>query len=134
MENRNAIIAAACHSAWYGYTVLALGEEGQPWETAPEWQKASIMDGVEFWDKWVADVQAKGTVSFDTARKELPPLSHQNWLKHKKADGWHYGTKKNVDAKIHPCMVPYSDLPASQKKKDHVVVEAYLAMIQVIGH
>ena len=47
-----------------------------------------------------------------------PADSHANWMAEKIADGWTYGEVKDADAKTHPCMVPYDQLPEFEKKKD----------------
>jgi hypothetical protein len=132
-SSRQEIIAAACHSAWYAYTVLALQEEGEPWPSAPQWQRESIMDAIEFWDDKMAEFDnqpAHGTSEqwFQDQIGMLAPLSHVNWMKHKEADGWIYGETKDPVAKTHHCMVPYSDLPADQQRKDAVVIQAYLSL------
>ena len=44
----------------------------------------------------------------------------------KVATGWKYGPVKNPDAKEHPCMVPYAELPPEQRRKDAL----YLAMVK----
>jgi len=129
---RKEILARACHSAWYVYTVLGLGEEGEPWDTAPEWQKASILDAVGFWDRQMVELVSDPYMYEEHllvwARKNLPLRSHRNWMNRKCADGWTYGETKDAKTKTHPCMVPYDDLPEADKIKDLVVVEAYLAL------
>lgn len=128
--DRNEILAAACHSAWYAYTVLALNEEGEPWETAPEWQKNSIRDAVRFWDEELAKADQSEPLANKAAR--LAPLSHENWMKYKAEEGWKYGPVKDPEKKEHPCMVPYNDLPEDQKIKDLVVLQAYLTLRTMI--
>lgn len=95
----------------------AFGDDSQvPWEEAPDWQRTSALDGV----KKTHD----GTVT-------SPQQSHENWLTMKRADGWVYGAVKDPEAKTHPCMVPYDDLPPEQRAKDHVfqaVVRTMLAL------
>jgi hypothetical protein len=39
-------------------------------------------------------------------------------LEDKKKDGWVYGEVKDAEAKTHPCIVPFEELPEFQKKKD----------------
>lgn len=133
-EQRAEVIARACHSAWYAYAVIGLGEEGEPWDSAPEWQKESIRDAIRFWDKECGEFLAsteppEGYTLSQWARVNLPMLSHENWMNHKKLTGWTYGEKKDVNDQTHPCMLPYEELPEAQRKKDRVVVETYLAMI-----
>lgn len=129
---RTAIIAAACHSAWYAYTVLALGEEGQPWERAPAWQKESIISAVKFWDKFALNLVGQDTSPEAHAllREKLPEASHENWVNYKVNLGWVHGPVKDPERKEHPCLAPYDTLPEEQRTKDQVVVEAYLALRQ----
>lgn len=133
-EQRTDALARACHSAWYAYTVLALGEDGEPWETAPDWQKASIREGIRFWDEKMetGEVFRDPSTSIDEAIHFLAPLSHENWMKHKTANGWVYGETKDPEKKTHPCMVAYGDLPEDQRKKDEVALHAYLAVRKAI--
>lgn len=75
------------------------------WNDAPEWQKQSAIDGVNY---HLQNPDAG------------PSGSHENWLKFKLADGWKYGSIKDPDLKEHPCIVPYNDLPYEQRVKDYV--------------
>jgi len=98
-------IAQLCHEANRAYC-LALGDNSKPsWEEAPGWQKQSAVQGVQYRLENL-------TVT--------PEEMHQNWSKHKEADGWVYGPEKNAEAKTHPCMVPYAELPVEQKAKDYI--------------
>jgi hypothetical protein len=127
MFDRKEALAIACHQAWYAYTVLALGEPGEPWHSAPDWQKDSIRNAVDFWDAQKVDTSE--ALYIDEVAKRLCPLTHENWVKEKAAAGWVYGEIKDPEKKTHHCMVPYSDLPEAQKKKDMVVVMAYLELL-----
>jgi hypothetical protein len=122
-DTRTKIIAAACHSAWYAYTVLALGEPGEPWTTAPEWQKSSILHAVAFWDALDTDA-----LPFE----KVCAASHVAWMKERTRGGWIYGTVKDPEKKTHPCLVPYEELPEAQRKKDAVVVQTYLALRSLV--
>lgn len=74
------------------------GDHSQPkWDDAPQWQRDSAMSGVRFH-------QANPNAG-DSA-------SHDEWLRHKKAEGWVYGPVKDPEAKQHPCMVPFEAAPA----------------------
>ncbi len=56
-----------------------------------------------------------------------PSMLHANWMEYKHNQGWVYGLKKDVQAKTHPCMVPYESLPELQKIKDilfHEIAES----------
>ena len=98
-------LARVCHEANRAYC-QTLGDNSQPtWEDAPQWQVDSAVRGVEF---HLENPEAG------------PSGSHENWLREKEIDGWVYGVTKDPDAKTHPCMVPYGDLSAEQRFKDHL--------------
>lgn len=99
-------IAEICHEVNRGLCE-ALGDDSQVrWADTPEWQWRSKLNGVR-------SVQREGPD---------PKRSHENWLAEKKADGWVYGEVKDAEAKTHPCMVPFDDLPIEQQLKDHLFV------------
>ena len=84
----------------------SIGDTSQTeWENAPEWQKLSAVNGVQF---HLSNPDAN------------PELSHDNWLNEKIKDGWQWGEVKNAEKKEHPCLVPYHQLPAEQKSKDYL--------------
>lgn len=82
----------------------SIGDNSQPdWDNAPEWQKSSAINGVQF----------------HLDNPDAPPsASHESWLKQKTEEGWKYGDVKDPEKKEHPCFVPYDQLPTEQKSKD----------------
>ena len=107
-------IAKIVHAANREYC-RAIGDPVQPpWDEAPEWMRESAIDGVR--------KVYRGEVT-------SPEESHTSWMAHKLMDGWKYGPVKDAAAKTHPCMVPWSHLPAEQKAKDRLfvsVVQSFL--------
>jgi len=98
-------IARVCHEVNRSYCE-ALGDTSQlPWEDAPEWQRESAVNGVQF------HIDNSGAP---------PSASHESWLKEKVDSGWKYGSVKNPDIKEHPCCVPYDLLPVEQRAKDYI--------------
>ena len=53
-----------------------------------------------------------------------PAQSHELWVKERTAQGWVYGEVKDLEAKTHPCLVPYHELSQTDKMKDCVIVGA----------
>lgn len=51
-----------------------------------------------------------------------PEQSHENWCAFKLAHGWSLGPRKDEAKKEHSLLVPYSELPESQKIKDALFV------------
>lgn len=94
-------IARVCHEANRAYCV-ALGDTSQPaWDEAPTWQQQSAIVGVQ---------------SFSVARDGRD--QHESWMYHKLKDGWRYGPIKDVDAKTHPSLLPYTRLTKEEQAKD----------------
>jgi len=108
--------ARAAHEANRAYCI-AIGDHTQvSWDHAPDWQRVSARKGVE------------GVVNGNT-----PEQSHESWLAEKRATGWKYGEVKDAEKLEHPCFVPYDELPAAQKNKDHVFVGVVQAVAQALG-
>lgn len=97
------LIALVAHEVKRAYCA-SLGDESQkPWADADDWQKQSALKGVEM---HLANPDA------------TPEQSHEAWLVDKVAQGWTYGDVKDVEAKKHPCILPYAELPQEQRSKD----------------
>lgn len=97
--------AAIAHEVNRAYC-RALGDNSQmSWDDSPTWQKKSAITGVRF----------------TSQHPDAPPsASHESWLAEKRADGWGYGPVKDTVAKLHPCFVPYDELPPEQRAKDYI--------------
>lgn len=130
--NRDEVIVAACYGAWYAYSVLALGEDGKPFGAAPKSHIRSLANAVNFWDEKMKELNLEGKNESDIVQI-LSPLSHMNWCDEKISEGWKYGATKDPENKTHPCLVDYAKLPDDQKKKDEVVIRAYLAVRTAMG-
>jgi len=111
------IIARVCHEANKALCD-ASGEGGQQsWDFAPEWQRQSAMQGVQF------------VIDNPTAPASA---QHDNWMAVKLADGWKYGSVKDADIKEHPCLVPFDQLPAEQRAKDYLFQAIVKSLINAI--
>jgi hypothetical protein len=97
-------IARVCHEANRAYA-LATGEDPNTvhghWADTTQAIRDSAYIGVK--------------AALDGA---TPERLHESWFATKVADGWRYGVIRDNEAKRHPCMVPYGDLPEAQRKKD----------------
>ena len=58
-----------------------------------------------------------------------PEQLHETWCEDKLAAGWRYGEIKDADAKTHPCLVPYAELPEHQQAKDRL----FLAIVGALA-
>jgi hypothetical protein len=111
-------LARVCHEANRAFCSY-IGDDSQPaWEDAPQWQKDSALAGVRF------------VVSNPDAGDSA---SHDSWLRQKEADGWVYGEVKDPEAKTHPCIVPYEELPRDQQFKDRLFRTIVLSTAKGMG-
>ena len=108
-------IARICHEANRGLQI----EQADPSvPVSPSWDdldvetQESIIQGVE------------GVLEGNT-----PEQSHAGWIEFKLVNGWSYGPVKDLELKQHPCLVPYGELPASQRLKDHL----FSAIVLILG-
>ena len=100
-------IARVCHEANRAYC-LALDDTSQvSWDEAPQWQRDSAINGVQF------KLNNPGASA---------SASHESWLKEKLADGWKYGPTKDITKKEHPCCVDFLELPIEQRRKNYLFV------------
>ncbi|WP_233205179.1 RyR domain-containing protein [Alkalicaulis satelles] len=93
----------------------ALGEdELPPWDEAEPWQVESTL----------------AAVRFRMAHPDAPPgVQHEQWMEEKRASGWRHGAVRDNARKMHPMMMPFNDLPDTEKRKDVLiqkVVDAFL--------
>jgi hypothetical protein len=58
---------------------------------------------------------------------------HDVWAASRIADGWTYGATRNDALKQHPCLVPYDELPESEKEYDRNTAMGTLKVIEKLG-
>jgi hypothetical protein len=60
--------------------------------------------------------------------------SHENWAQQRLHDGWRYGPSRDDARKEHPCLVPYEDLPESEKEYDRKTAMETVKTILALGY
>jgi len=81
----------------------------------------------------------------DTSEITLPPPlqellerlaenTHDVWAAQRIQDGWTYGPTRNDAQKQHPCLIPYSELPESEKEYDRQVASQLLKSMLQLGY
>lgn len=59
---------------------------------------------------------------------------HDVWAVGRISEGWAYGTEKDTEKKITPALVPYSELPESEKDYDRNTALETLKLIIKLGY
>ena len=81
----------------------------------------------------------------DTSNVDLPPdldalldylarNVHEVWAKLRLEQGWTYGPTRDDERKQHPCLVPYEELPESEKSFDRATAAETLRAILALGY
>lgn len=66
--------------------------------------------------------------------ERLAEHNHDVWAKQRMADGWTWGETRDDARRKHPCLVPYAQLPESEKLYDRNAAIETLKAIVVLGY
>ena len=66
--------------------------------------------------------------------EKLSANTHEVWSKTRMDDGWTYGPCRNDEKKQHPCLIPYGELPESEKEYDRNTSLQTLKLIVKLGY
>jgi len=66
--------------------------------------------------------------------ERLAKNAHDVWARQRMADGWTYGPRRDDAAKKHPDLVPYAELPESEKEYDRSAAMETLKAIVALGY
>lgn len=70
------------------------------------------------------------TVDDDVVSEAVAAAVHETWMRGRLAQGWKYGLERNDALRTNPCIVPYGDLPESEKAYDR---ETAKTVVRVLG-
>jgi RyR domain len=66
--------------------------------------------------------------------ESLAKNAHEVWARARMRDGWSWGPERNDSAKKHLCLVPYEDLPQSEKEYDRQLASETIKVILALGY
>lgn len=66
--------------------------------------------------------------------ERLAENTHEVWAQTRLAQGWTYGPARDDANKKHPCLIPYADLPESEKLHDRNTAMEALKAILALGY
>jgi hypothetical protein len=72
--------------------------------------------------------------ALDELVEVLAEEAHANWAAGRMAGGWRYGPKRDDDRLTHPDLVPYSDLPETEKEFDRELAMTTLRLVVSRGY
>lgn len=102
---KSILIAAVAYAVNVAYA-QSLGDDSLPaWSEAPQEHRDRILAGVQL------HIDNPDTT---------PEQAHVQWLAAMTSQGWTYGEVKDVEAKKHPCILPFDELPQAQRSKDSI--------------
>lgn len=59
---------------------------------------------------------------------------HEVWSEGRIREGWSYGETRNDAERKHPCLVPYEEIPESEKEYDRNTAMQTLKLIVKLGY
>jgi len=66
--------------------------------------------------------------------ERLAENSHDLWAAQRLAQGWTLGPQRDDAQKTHPCLVPYAELPDSEKEYDRIAAMGTLKAMLKLGY
>ena len=66
--------------------------------------------------------------------EQLAANTHDLWAQQRLAEGWSYGPYRDDPNKRNPCLVPYEELPDSEKSYDRITAIGTLKAILSLGY
>lgn len=74
------------------------------------------------------------TDDLNELREAIAENAHEIWAEGRKAEGWTWGPERNDEKKHNPCMVPYSELPDSEKQYDREMAMKTIKLLKKLGY
>jgi hypothetical protein len=66
--------------------------------------------------------------------ERLAEHSHDTWAQQRISEGWTYGPRRDDAAKQHPDLIPYAELPESEKEYDRQAALGTIRAIIALGY
>jgi len=70
----------------------------------------------------------------DELREAIAENAHEIWAENRMAEGWTYGPERNDELKQNPDLVPYSQLPESEKEYDRQMAMKTIKLLIKLGY
>ena len=70
----------------------------------------------------------------ETLTEQLAENVHEVWSAGRIAEGWRWGAQRDDEHKLHPCLVPYDQLPENEKEYDRNTAMQTIKTILKLGY
>ena len=67
-------------------------------------------------------------------RERIAENVHEVWAQSRMEEGWTYGEERSTERKTSPCLIPYEELPDSEKEYDRNTAMETLKLIVKLGY
>lgn len=67
-------------------------------------------------------------------REAIAENAHEVWAENRYAEGWRYGAQRDDALRLHPDMVPYSQLPEGEKEYDRKMAMDTIKLLKKLGY
>ena len=74
------------------------------------------------------------TAEMSALTEDLAKNTHEVWAAQRVTEGWRYGPCRNEERMEHPGLIPYADLPDSEKEYDRSTALETLRLILSLGY
>lgn len=71
---------------------------------------------------------------YDELREAIAENAHDRWALERQSEGWTYGYRRDDSKLENPDMVPYTQLPESEKQYDRLMAEETLKFLISLGY
>lgn len=70
----------------------------------------------------------------DVISEVVAAAVHETWMQGRLKQGWKYGPERNDVLKTNPCIIPYADLPESEKAYDRETARTVVRVLREQGY
>ena len=117
-------------------------EEIRPLESfLAEWEKAGSdcvtafeVDGKTYLPQLEADAHCLISQELSDLCEQLAEKNHDAWALERQSEGWTYGPKRDDSTLQTPDMVPYAELPETEKEYDRIMGRNTIRQILGLGY
>ena len=105
------------------------------WDDSENWLVAAAAPGEMEYEPAPLDLSGiELEPELDELREAIAENAHEVWAFNRKREGWSYGPRRSDELKQTPDMVPYSQLPDSEKQYDREMAVNTIKLLKKLGY